>query len=134
MPRFLIFLALIISGCAVYDDVPVPKPIPTPKPLMPDYIWALEPYQDPELVEFYTEFADVIRRDSEIIKNMGHVREAHSKAGQLMFQNRRTKNPDLSTKVDTAFAEALGLENVALTPEKRKEVIKLLEELAWAFN
>ena len=126
-------LALLIAGCPV-NNVQIP-----PTPVVPEisdqqtkWVQPVIPYQDGELSEFYTEFADVVRRDSEIIKSTGHIREAHVRAGKLMFQQRRVSNPDLAAAIDSAFETALGLENVELTDEKRREVILLLEALAWA--
>jgi hypothetical protein len=127
--------ALILIGCPVTDD-----DIEIKKPNIPVVIEGsalvtnVIPFKDLELSEFYTEFADVVRRDSEIIRTTGHIRQAHIRAGKLMFQKRRVSTPDLAAAIDEAFEKAIGLEDVALTDEKRREVILLLEALAWALK
>ena len=125
-------LALFLVGCPVEPIVTPVTPITVPAGS--DYVADVVRFKDPELAEFYAEFADVVRRDSEIIRTTAHIRQAHIRAGKLMFQKRRVSNPDLAAAIDGAFEKAIGLESVALTDEKRREVILLLEALAWALK
>ena len=133
--RYLLIFCILFCGCPIKND-PVPVTI-IPNVIVPDNaasVSELTKFKDLELSEFYAEFADVVRRDSEIIKTTADIREAHVKAGKLMFQKRRVTNPELAAAVNATMATGLGLDIVELTDEKRREVIKLLEAMSWALQ
>ncbi len=136
---------------------PTPNPNPDPDPPIPDISIAKpeEPYlgfvkpitplitgkdasvikrDSIELAKFYLDFADVLERDENIIKTTGHILKLNQNAGQLMFQKTgmKGKYDNLPSAIDTAFAEALTLEDVSLTASKRDKAVKVSKAIAWA--
>lgn len=141
----LLLLSLCLAGCPSNGPGPGPAPEPTPEPIpvvvvdgpsdeMKRIVAAIEPTSEPELAEFYNDFADVIERDSDVIKTTGHIRECHIRSGKLTFQKTGidARTPGLGDKVDAAIAEAIGKQNVTLTPELRARAVQIMKALAWA--
>lgn len=85
------------------------------------------------LTEFYSDFADVVRRDSNIIKTTAIFRSTYTDAGQLMFQQTgmKGKYPELAPAIDKILASELGLE---VAPLNHAEVADLLEAVAWSLG
>ena len=141
-------LCLMLAGCPVNDKpAPTPEPEPVPTPVVPtpvvvdgpsdemkQLVAAIEPISEPELAELYNDFADVIARDTEVIKTTGHIRECHTRSGRLMFQETgiQERTPGLGEKVDAAIGAAIGMKNVPLTPELRARAVEVMKALAWA--
>ena len=96
----------------------------------------IEPFSVPELVSFYRDVADLIRRDETVIRTTGDIREAYTRAGRLAFQKTglQDKTAGLGEKVDAALAKALGLPNVTLTPELRERAVAIFMALAEALE
>lgn len=136
MKKLAILSVLVLLGCPKGGDLPSPGPAPgyVPSAEMQKIVESVKPIMDDRLVEFYKDFADVIERDSEIIKTTGHIREGNARAGQLMFQKTGMKGkvPGLAENVDTAIAEAIGKKNVPLDTEKRARAVEVFRALSWA--
>lgn len=139
----LLLLSLCLTGCPVNPNpAPTPEPQPTPTPVVVDgpsdemkrIVAAVEPTSDADLAEFYRDFADVIARDTDVIKTTGHIRECHIRSGKLRFQKtgKQDETVGLGDKVDAAIAEAIGKPNVTLTPELRSRAVEVMKALAWA--
>lgn len=152
----LLASALLLAtflGCGKGGDLPSPGPVPpspipspgpkpeptpapgyVPSPEMQEIVKAVVPIKEPELAVFYGDFADVVKRDSEIIRTTGDLVLAHSKAGQLCFQSTglKGKYPTLANDVNTAIAKALGEDDVSMTPERRQRTVDVFLALEWA--
>jgi len=121
------------------------EPIPGPQPPLPsptlqhvvsplaDYAKRIEAQDLYNLTEFYMDFANIIKRDTSIIKNTLVFRNTYSNAGQLMFQQTgmQGKYAGLSELVDNIISDQLGLDIVPLDREKTASV---LSAIAWAFH
>lgn len=127
-----LLLCVCLCGCPV-QVTPDPAPIP-PVTNMRDMVTDVVPYSVPELVPFFTAFADVIQRDTEIIGSTGEIREAYIRAGRLAFQKTglQTQTAGLGEKVDSALERVLGLQDRALTDELRRDAVAIFHALAWA--
>lgn len=131
-------LCLFLMGCPVPNTPhPAPPPVPEPTPIeteMKALVAEVEPFSVPELVPFYRDFADILRRDETIVRTTGDIREAYTRAGRLAFQRTglQDRTAGLGEKVDSALAKAIGLQNVSLTPELRERAVAAFEAIAWA--
>jgi len=134
----LLWCTLICSafmmGCPVSGPSPDPTPVAVLSAEEQAFIDQIEPISDPRLAEFYADFADVVRRDTEIIKTTDHLRTGHSRAGRLMFQETgmKGKYPGLAEAVDGAIEAAIGRKNVPLTSEMRQSAVEILEAISRA--
>jgi hypothetical protein len=87
-----------------------------------------------ELAKFYLDMANVIERDSTVIKTTTHIRTLNVNAGQLMFQKTgiQGRYTGLSQEIDNVFVAVLTKDNTELTPAKRQELVQALKAIAWA--
>ena len=83
------------------------------------------------LVEFYSDFADVVESDTGIIATNKNFRDAYIKAGKLFFKDTGVHYPGLSGIVDKVIVNTLGLDIVAFEKDK---AVKALKAISWAFN
>ena len=83
---------------------------------------------------FFLAFADVVARDKEVITSTAILREGFIRAEKLMLQETELvgKYPGFGLKKDAIIAEAIGLDNVELTTEKRAKAVAVLRAIAWA--
>lgn len=130
-------LIVFLCGCPRGGDPvsPVVAPVTAaPSAEMQKIVEPVVEIKDLDLASLYSDLAGVIERDSEIIKTTETIRTAHSRSGQLMFQGTgmKGKYPGLAEKVDAAIAEAIGKENVSLTPDLRAKAVEVFKALSWA--
>jgi len=127
---------IFLCGCPRGGDLvsPVVSPVKAPSAEMQALVTPIIAISDPDLVLFYQDFADIIERDSEIIKTTGTIQTANSRAGQLMFQNTgmKGKYPGLAENVDAAIIGAIGKQNIALTTDLRAKAVEVFEAISWA--
>jgi len=132
-------------------DPPVPVPVPEPdinvdtptayfqnlvKDIPSIVVGSNAKIDSKELAKFYLDMASVIGRDTSVVKTTEHIRTLNINAGKLMFQQSgiQGRYANLNTTVDNVITQSLGgLENVALTVDKRNSVVKAFEALAWGF-
>ena len=86
------------------------------------------------LANFYAQFATVVEDDKGVIQTTQQIREGHVNAGRLAFPEMRGRYPKLAFELDDIFAAEIGLENTALTPAKRKEVVELFRAISWSLE
>ena len=137
MKRFFCVVLLVLAlGCPVSHPTPQPDVVPEPEPVseMQELVSEVEPYSVPELVPFYTEFANIIQNDSTVIKTTGQIREAHIRALLLAFQktDMASRTEGLGDKVNAALAKSLGMKDVELTPELRDRAVETFKALSHA--
>ena len=86
------------------------------------------------LSELYAAIADVIERDGSVIKTLGQIREANSRSGKLLFQKTgiQGKYDGLPEAVDSFLVSKLGVEDVLLSPDLRKNAVESFRELSRA--
>lgn len=141
--RLLILMGLLLFACGCPSNGPTPAPPPEPEPPSPvtalaeemrGFVVDLEPVSDAKLAEFYHDFAEVLQRDNSVVRNTTDVREAHTRALKLAFGGTevQTSNPGLGVKLDKAAADAIGLQNRALTPELRARAVAIYEAISVA--
>lgn len=132
------FLIVFLCGCPRGGDltspVVTPVTVTAPSAEMQKLVETIVSIADNDLSNLYADIANVIERDSEIIKTTESIRTANSRCGKLMFQGTgmQGKYVGLAEKVDTAIAGAIGKENVTLTPELRTKAIEVFKALSWA--
>jgi hypothetical protein len=80
----------------------------------------------------YVSLADVVERDESVIATMDLFRTVHGKSLDLAFQKTplKGKYEGLDAAIDAQLKAAVGTGNVALTPEKRKELVSALRGVA----
>jgi hypothetical protein len=86
------------------------------------------------LSELYKALSDMIERDGSIVKTTGQVKEANSRAGQLLFQKTgmRGKHEGLAEAVDAVLKKSLGEVDVMLTEDKRRDAVEAFLKLSQA--
>jgi len=114
-----------------------PKATPTDRPVVvqPPVTVALASAtkEDKAKVKaLYVSLADVVERDESVIATMDLFRTVHGKSLDLAFQKTplKGKYEGLDTAIDAQLKAAVGTGNVALTPEKRKELVSALRGVA----
>jgi len=82
---------------------------------------------------FFLAFSDVVARDKDVITSTAILREGFIRAEKLMLQETELvgKYPGFGLKKDAIIAEAIGLDNVELTAEKRAKAVAVLRAIAW---
>lgn len=93
----------------------------------------IEP-QDSELISsFYLELSDVINKDDSIIQYTEQFRNLNTFAGVLHFNTSLLgKYENLGEKIDSAIANAIGKQNVAMDEDKREDLVEILNAVAWS--
>jgi hypothetical protein len=86
--------------------------------------------------KFFRDFADVLSRDNLILKTTEDVREGYIRAETLMLQNTEMvgKYPGFGAAKDKILVEAVGLERVTLSPEKRAKAVAVFNAMAWVLG
>ena len=90
--------------------------------------------QDSELISsFYLELSDVINKDDSIIQYTEQFRNLNTFAGVLHFNTSLLgKYENLGEKIDSAIANAIGKQNVAMDEDKREDLVEILNAVAWS--
>ena len=89
-----------------------------------------------QISEFFLEVADVVESDPGFLDSTGKFREFNIKSGGLNFAGLELKDkyPNLGEEIDTAVVNTIGLEDSALTGEKRKDLCDCLNAIAWGVH
>ena len=146
----LIFFSTLFVGCLYSGPstpvAPVEPVTPVPLPDAPSVALqqkvaplkgVISAPEDAVLAaSFFEAFADVIERDDSIITTTGTLREGYIRAETLMLQKTDMvgRYPGFGAKKDAVLEEVLGLDNVALTPEKRQEAVDVFKAIAWVIG
>ena len=152
----LVAVSLTLSGC-IYPvpssdekDNPEPTPAVVPEVIPENKIDREAPPMELQLLvaplseiitdekdaakaaKFFRDFADVLSRDNSILKTTEDVREGYIRAETLMLQRTEMvgKYPGFGAAKDKILAEAVGLERVPLSPEKRAKAVEVFNAMA----
>ena len=89
-----------------------------------------------QISEIFLEVADVVESDPGFLDSTGKFREFNIKSGGLNFAGLELKDkyPNLGEEIDTAVVNTIGLEDSALTGEKRKDLCDCLNAIAWGVH
>lgn len=81
---------------------------------------------------FYTAVADVVERDQKVIATVGQFRKVHANSLDLAFKGTDLpgKYAGLDVAIEAELVQAVGKDDVALTPEKRAALIGALKKVA----
>ena len=87
-----------------------------------------------QIRDFFWQLSQVIKSDPGFIKTTGQFREFNIVAGGLNFAGLALKNkyPNLGEEIDGVIITAMGKENIPLTSQKRNNLKKILEAIAWS--
>lgn len=120
----------------VVPDVKVDEPSLENKELVDDIVKIDFSKEDADLVScFFLELADVVGDDKEIIKTTGQFANFNVMAGILHFNTEFAgKYEGFGDAVEYAIQNAIGLDNQSLTSGKRKDLVDILEAIAWSVN
>lgn len=145
-----LLLLIFLLGCPKGGDpspgppvppVPVPAPGNVPSAEMQQIVSQMVPISEPGLAEYCGDFADVLERDTEVVKTVQQVSLANAKAGQLVFQKTgRQSNPVLASQMEAAVVAAVGKQNVGVDTEhqpgvtKRKRLVEVFRAMEWALK
>lgn len=135
-------LLLAAVGCHPVN-IPVPDNDDTPAPVVvPNVVDASEvtrilkshPSEARLLERFYADLADLVQRDTEIVRSTADVRKAHETAGRLLGQatSLQANTQGLGKVVDGLIEEALGLEAVPLSDELRRKAVGVFTQISQA--
>lgn len=87
-----------------------------------------------KLSSLYADMATLIELDQDsVIKDTTNIREANSLAGRMLNLNIKNKYPNLSEASRALVVEAIGDDDVILTPELRIKATESFRALSWAF-
>jgi hypothetical protein len=93
----------------------------------------IEPQDSKLISSFYLELSDVINKDDSIIQYTEQFRNLNSFAGVLHFNTSLLgKYENLGEKIDLAIANAIGKQNVVMDKDKREDLVKILNAVAWS--
>ena len=158
IPRTVLILlsltALFCSGCLYQSPVdnvdPIPPvvvnecvrvEVPTPSNELKEATKGIrgimsDPVDATTAAQFYVDFADVVARDTDIIKTTGVVRSGFIRAETLMLQRTELvgKYPGFGAAKDKILEAQLGLDDVQLSSEKRKKVVDTFRAIAWSIQ
>ena len=92
--------------------------------------------EDARLVSaYFTELADVVKNDSTVLKSTENFANFNMMSGILHFDTSfADKYEDLGESVEYAVQNSIGLENEQLTDSKRKDLVEILQAIAWSVN
>ena len=81
---------------------------------------------------FYSAMADVVGRDTSVIKTVGVWRSVNANALDLAFKGTDLpgKYAGLDTAIDERLISAIGKEDASLTDDKRKSLVVALQEIS----
>ena len=84
-----------------------------------------------QLRDFYAAMADIVLRDSQVVKTTFDLRNRHKDALQLAFEKTEMvgKYPGLGDRLDTYLLDAIGKLDVPLTQESRRSAAKAFAEI-----
>lgn len=85
------------------------------------------------LAQFYAQLSNVVRNEPGFLASTGQFRSYNAIVGQINFagQSLKGKYSGLGAKVDQVIISAIGDENAALSPEKRKALADILAAISW---
>lgn len=93
----------------------------------------IEPQDSKLISSFYLELSDVINKDDSIIQYTEQFRNLNTFAGVLHFNTSLLgKYENLGEKIDSAIANAIGKQNVAMDEDKREDLVEILNAVAWS--
>ncbi len=134
----VVCLALVfwlqIQGMIPTDVEPAAAPSAELQALVAPVTAALDAKGGPTVAAFYRQFAESVGRDKSILTNTGQFREFHRRAAMLMFKDGPLagKYPDVDTAISKAIADHIGLDNVPIDSDKRKQIVDVLNDISWA--
>lgn len=93
-------------------------------------------YDAGRLRDLYIDLSTLIQLDGEeeVVKNTEEVRQANSLTGIMLRLNLKGKYENLASSCNDVLVEAIGDDNVNLTPELRTKTVEAFMALAWACN
>lgn len=81
---------------------------------------------------FYAAVADVVERDQKVIATVGQFRKVHANSLDLAFKGTDLpgKYAGLDVAIESELVQAVGKDDVALTPEKRQALVSALKKVS----
>lgn len=132
-------LDFVKNNVEIVDDTPaVPllvEPSMTYKELVKNIVnMDIEKSDAKQISDFFSELSSVVNNDPGFIKTTGEFRQFNMTAGGLNFAGIELKNkyPNLGEEIDEAIGNSIGMQDQELSSDKRSELIKCLNAIAWA--
>lgn len=93
-------------------------------------------YDSSRLRDLYLDLAHLISLDGDdlVIKNTEEVRQANSLSGVMLRLDIKGKYANLASACTDVIIEAIGDDNINLSPELRAKAVNGFKALAWACN
>lgn len=135
MNKHLLAIAAIVLVAVAFMPtiaVPVHPPAPAPVSKVAQCLKAASKADKARVAAFYSALADVLERDSAVIHTTGLFRTVHANSLDLAFKGTDLpgKYAGLDQAINDRLVAAIGLENVALTGEKKDALLAALKEVA----
>lgn len=154
----LLIVALILIGIGLFkpnlSNIIKPKPVPSPVEVVDitkptgtlltkaeDVVKSLSNNSDRrvdgiKLASLYKDLAQLIQLDGadEFVSTTEEIRQANRLSGLMTDLNIKNKYPDLAKAAQSLVVEAIGDDDIALTPELRKSAVDAFRALSWACN
>jgi len=118
-------------------SVDIAEPNLTYKTLVKDIVDIdIEKQDAKQISDFFLELSEIVWTDPGFLNSTGTFREFNMKSGGLNFAGLELKNkyPSLGEEIDEVVSDTVGLEDVALTDEKRKSLRDCLAAIAWGVH
>ena len=131
-------LDFVKNNVEIIDDTPVVnvvEPSMAYKEVVKNIVsMNIEKSDAKQISDFFAELASVVDYDPGFIITTGDFREFNMTAGGLNFAGIELKNkyPNLGEEIDKAISNSVGVQDQKLTQDKRSELVKCLNAIAWA--
>jgi len=127
--------ALVVVVLALWSFAPArTKPVEVPSSPVSLAMSKATDVDRQRVHQFYAAVADVVDRDQKVIATVGQFRRVHANSLDLAFNGTDLpgKYVGLDAAIEAVLVQAVGKEEVALTPEKRQALVAALKGVASA--
>lgn len=128
----LAMVAAVLLVVAFIPDARKPVPQPQETSRVEDALRPASKLDRARVRAFYSAMADVVGRDTAVIKTVGVWRSVNANALDLAFKGTDLpgKYVGLDRAIDERLIVAIGKDDAALTDDKRKALVAALQEIS----
>lgn len=133
MTKHLIALVSVVLLVVAFLPTAQPVPVtPAPTSKVAQCLKGASQQDRHRVAAFYSALADVVERDDAVLMSTGLFRTVHGTSLDLAFKGTDLpgKYAGLDQAINDELVAAVGLDNVAITAEKRAALVKALKGVA----
>lgn len=127
--------ALVVVVLALWSFAPArTKPVEVPSSPVSSALSKATAADKQRVHQFYAAVADVVERDKKLVATVGQFRRVHANSLDAAFMGTDLpgKYVGLDAAIEAELVQAIGKDDVALTPEKRQALVTALKGVASA--